>query len=44
MTVSEEYKTPGTFKGGAILGVAVDVSLEVYFDLENEAIRASKRA
>jgi arylsulfatase len=44
MTVSEEYKTPGTFKGGTIPGVAVDVSPEVYLDLENEAIRALKLA
>ncbi len=44
MTVSEEDKTPGTFNGGTILGVAVDVSPEVCFDLENEAIRALKRA
>ncbi|SCB55528.1 arylsulfatase [Bradyrhizobium shewense] len=42
--VSQEYKTPGTFKGGTILGVAVDVSPEVYLDLEKEAARAMKRA
>jgi arylsulfatase len=32
--VSEEYKSPGSFKGGTILGVGVDVSPEVYLDLE----------
>jgi hypothetical protein len=42
--VSQEYKTAGTFKGGTIFGVAVDVSAEVYIDLETEAIRAMKRA
>jgi arylsulfatase len=35
--VSEEYSNPGTFKGGEILGVGVDVSEEVYIDLELEA-------
>src|SRR5215468_8481075 len=29
-SVSEEYKSPGTFEGGTILGVGVDVSPEVY--------------
>jgi arylsulfatase len=42
--VSAEYLTPGTFQGGTILGVAVDVSPEAYIDLEMEAIRALKRA
>src|SRR5262245_29936493 len=41
--VSEEYKSPGTFKGGTILGVGVDVSPEVYLDLEKEASRAMSR-
>jgi hypothetical protein len=41
--VSEEDKAPGTFKGGTILGVAVDVSPEVHLDRDNEAIRALKR-
>jgi arylsulfatase len=41
--VSQEYKTPGTFKGGTILGVAVDVSPEVYLDLEKETSRAMAR-
>jgi arylsulfatase len=42
-SVSEEYKSPGTFKGGTILGVGVDVSPEVYLDLEKEASRAMSR-
>lgn len=41
--VSQEYKSPGTFKGGSILGVGVDVSPEVYHDLEKEASRAMSR-
>jgi len=41
--VSQEYKTPGTFQGGTILGVAVDVSPEVYHDLQKEAARAMAR-
>jgi hypothetical protein len=41
--VSQEYKSPGKFKGGTILGVAVDVSPEVYLDLQKEAARAMKR-
>lgn len=32
--VSQQYKNPGTFTGGTILGVAVDVSDEAYLDLE----------
>jgi len=32
--VSEEYKSPGTFKGGTILGVAVTVEEATYLDLE----------
>jgi arylsulfatase len=35
--VSEEYKTPGAIQGGTILGVGVDVSEEVYLDLQREA-------
>ena len=38
--VSQQYKNPGTFTGGAIFGVAVDVSDEAYLDLEKEAARA----
>jgi arylsulfatase len=41
--VSQEYKTPGTFKGGTILGVAIDVSGESYLDLEKEAVAAFAR-
>jgi hypothetical protein len=41
--VSEEYKNPGTFKGGTILGVAIDVSKDVYLDLEKEAAGAFAR-
>jgi hypothetical protein len=37
--VSQEYKTAGTLKGATIFGVTVDVSPEVYIDLETEAIR-----
>jgi hypothetical protein len=31
-----EYKVPGTFKGGTILGVAIDVSPEVFLDLQKK--------
>ena len=41
--VSEEYATPGTFAGGRILGVAVDVSPEIYLDLERLAAAALAR-
>jgi arylsulfatase len=41
--VSQEYKNPGTFSGGTILGAAVDVSTEVYRDLEQEAAGALAR-
>lgn len=41
--VSELYKTPGTFKGGTILGVGVDISEESFVDLEAEAARMMKR-
>lgn len=41
--VSKEYKTPGTFKGGTILGVGVSVGKEQYQDLQKEAARALKR-
>jgi arylsulfatase len=42
-SVSQEYKNPGRFTGGAILGVGVDVSEEVYLDLEKEAAAALAR-
>lgn len=35
--VSQEYKSPDTFKGGTILGVAVTVEKAAYLDLEAEA-------
>jgi arylsulfatase len=35
--VSKEYKTPGEFKGGKILGVGVSVEKKQYLDLEKEA-------
>ena len=38
--VSQEYKAPGTFKGGTILGVGVNVGDEQYLDLEKEAAAA----
>jgi arylsulfatase len=41
--VSQEYKAPGTFKGGMILGVGIDVSGESYLDLEKEAAGAFAR-
>ncbi len=41
--VSSEYKSPGTFAGGTILGVGVDVSKEVYLDMEKEAAGALSR-
>jgi hypothetical protein len=40
---AEEYKAPGTFKGGTILGVGIDVSDESYLDLETEAAGAFAR-
>ncbi len=41
--VSEEYLSPGTFKGGTILGVGIDVSKEQYLNLEQEAAGAFSR-
>jgi arylsulfatase len=41
--VSQEYKSPGTFKGGTILGVGIDISKESYLDLETEAAGAFAR-
>jgi arylsulfatase len=37
--VSSEYKTPGDFKGGTIIGVGVTVEKTQYIDLEKEAQR-----
>jgi arylsulfatase len=41
--VSKEYKSPGTFKGGTILGVGVTVEKTQYLDLQKEAERAFSR-
>ena len=41
--VSEEYESPGTFSGGRILGVAVDVGKDTYLDLERLAAAAMAR-
>jgi arylsulfatase A-like enzyme len=41
--VSQQYKAPGTFKGGTIFGVGVTVEKEQYVDLEKEAERALLR-
>ena len=38
--VSHEYNSPGTFKGGTILGVGVDVGKDQYLDLEKMAAAA----
>ena len=38
--VSQHYRNPGTFTGGTILGVAVDIGDVAYLDLEREAARA----
>jgi arylsulfatase A-like enzyme len=38
--VSQEYKAPGEFKGGTILGVGVTVEKEQYLDLEKLAAAA----
>jgi hypothetical protein len=40
--VSKEYESPGRFTDGTVLGVAVDLSGEIYLDLECEAIGASR--
>jgi len=41
--VSQEYKTPGKFKGGTILGVGVTVEKTQYLDLEKLAAGAFAR-
>jgi arylsulfatase len=41
--VSQDYKAPGTFKGGTILGVGIDVSGESYLNIEREAAGAFAR-
>jgi arylsulfatase len=37
--VSQEYKAPGRFKGGTLLGIGVTVEKTQYIDLEKEAKR-----
>ncbi|WP_395310322.1 arylsulfatase [Mycobacterium sp. AMU20-3851] len=41
--VSAQYQNPGTFTGGTILGVTVDVGDDTYLDLEREAAGAFAR-
>ncbi len=41
--VSQLYAHPGTFTGGTIKGVAIDVSEETFIDLEKEAQAAWAR-
>jgi arylsulfatase len=41
--VSQEYKSPGKFKGGTIFAVGVTVEKTQYIDLEKEAARALAR-
>jgi arylsulfatase len=41
-SVSEQYKSPGRFKGGTIFGVGVTVEKSQYLDLEQEAQRMMK--
>jgi arylsulfatase len=41
--VSGEYRSPGEFKGGTILGVGVTVEKKQYLDLEKEAAGAFAR-
>ena len=41
--VSQEYQTPGEFKGGTIFGVGITVEKTQYLDLEQEAKRALLR-
>jgi hypothetical protein len=38
--VSRQYRSPGKFHGGTILGVGVTVEKAAYLDLEKEAQRA----
>ena len=37
---ASEYKSPGTFKGGTILGVGVTIEKAQYLDLEKMAAAA----
>jgi len=42
-TVSQEYTSPGSFKGGKILFVGITVEKTQYLDLEQEARRVMMR-
>ncbi|MBP2672504.1 MAG: arylsulfatase, partial [candidate division NC10 bacterium] len=42
-SVSQDYRTPGEFKGGTILGVGVTTEKAQYIDLEKEAVGAFAR-
>lgn len=42
-SVSQQYRTPGTFTGGTIQGVAIDISKEAFIDLQKEAAGALAR-
>ncbi len=41
--VSSDYTTPGSFKGGTIIGVGISIGKAEYNDLEKEAERALNR-
>ncbi|MDY6807783.1 MAG: arylsulfatase [Actinomycetota bacterium] len=41
--VSKQYRSPGTFTGGSIQGVAIDISEDAYVDLERDAAAALAR-
>ncbi|MEZ0363451.1 arylsulfatase [Mycobacterium sp. pUA109] len=41
--VSGQYQNPGTFTGGTIQGVAIDISKEAFIDLQKEAAAALAR-
>jgi hypothetical protein len=41
--VSQDYRTPGEFKGGTIRGVGVTTEKAQYIDLEKEAVGAFAR-
>jgi arylsulfatase len=41
--ITKEYKTPGEFHGGTILGVGVTIEKAQYLDLQKEAARAYER-
>ncbi len=41
--VSDQYRNPGTFTGGSIQAVVIDVSQEAFIDLQREAAAALAR-